>query len=131
MTSLSLIEQVRQIPYESILAYHGLTPRREGSTTRYKNDQYTIVTGANGLWFDNVASVESRGAIDLILHLKYRANPRLASDREFREAIGWLATFQPGTGIASMPETAAVSPAVPKESFASQAARFAIRDDAR
>src|ERR1700727_2276599 len=34
MTSLSLIEQVRQIPYESILAYHGLTPRREGSTTR-------------------------------------------------------------------------------------------------
>src|ERR1700691_2783486 len=103
MTSLSLIDQVREIPLESILAYHGLAARREGSTARYRNDQYNIVTGATGLWFDKAASVGGRGAIDLILHLKYRANPRLASDREFREAIGWLAAFQPGTGIASRP----------------------------
>ena len=133
MASLSLVEQVREIPLESILAHHGLAPRPEGAMARYKNDQFNIVTGGNGLWFDNAASVGGRGAIDLILHLKYGAHPRMASDREFREAIGWLATFEPGTGVmnAGGVLAAAPHPQPPKESLASQAARLAIRDDAR
>jgi hypothetical protein len=131
MTPPSLIDQVREMPLEAILAYHGLTPHREGSTTRYKNDQYNIVVGEKALWFDNAASVGGRGSIDLLLHLKYRASPRSASTHDFQEAVHWLTTFQPGTGIASMAETTAPTPAAPKESFASQAARLAIRDDAR
>lgn len=131
MASFSIIQRVREIPLESILAYHGLAPRREGSTTRYKNDRVNIVVSEKGLWFDNAASIGGRGAIALILHIKYGAHPRLAPDHTVREAIAWLTTFQPGTGVASMPETTAVSSPAPKESFSSQAARFAIRDDVR
>jgi len=133
MAAPSLVEQVREIPLESILAYHALAPRAEGSTTRYKNDQFNIVTGRKGLWFDNAASIGGRGAIDLILHMKIGVQPRLASDLQFREAISWLATFEPGTGIRSAGGrlAAASQPPPPKESFARQAARLAIRDDAR
>jgi hypothetical protein len=133
MASPSLIEQVREIPLESILAYHGLAPRLEGTTARYKNDRFNIVVGGNGLWFDNAASVGGRGAIDLILHVKYGVNPRRVSDRQFREAVGWLAIFEPGAGVmnAGGGLAATPQPPLPKESFVSQAARLAIRDDAR
>jgi hypothetical protein len=130
MTSPSVIGQFRDIPLGTILGHFGLTPRREGTTTRYKNDQFNIVVSPNNLWFDNAASIGGRGAIDLTLHLKYQANPRSASNADLREAIDWLATFQPGTGTAAaMP--IAPKPAFLKESFASQTARLAIRDDAR
>ncbi len=129
--SLSLVERVRQISLESILAYHGLTPRREGSTTRYKDDRVNVVVGARDLWFDNAASVGGRGPIDLILHLKYGASPRSASMRDFEEAVHWLATFQPGTGVASPIQSVLPTSPKPKESFESQAARLALRDDAR
>jgi hypothetical protein len=133
MAAPSLVERVREIPLESILAHHGLTPRAEGSTVRYKNDQFNIVTGKNALWFDNAASVGGRGAIDLILHMKIGVQPRLASDQQFREAIKWLATFDPGTIVRSAggAMAAAFQPPPLKESFASQAARLAIRDEAR
>ena len=133
MAAPSLVEQVREIPLQSILAYHGLSPRREGATVRYKNDQFNVVTGKSGLWFDNAASVGGRGAIDLILHMKFGVQPRLASERQFRDAINWLATFEPGAGVRNTGGvmTAAAQPLPPKESFASQAARLAIRDDAR
>jgi hypothetical protein len=129
MHSPSVIGQFRDIPLGTILGHFGLTPRREGTTVRYKNDQYNIVVSPNSLWFDNAAAVGGRGAIDLTLHLQCRADPRLASAANVREAIDWLASFQPGSG----PEVAAIlaQPALPKESFASQAARLAIRDDAR
>lgn len=127
----SLVEQVREIPLESILAYHGLAPRPEGSTVRYKNDQFNIVASRAGLWFDNAASIGGRGAIDLLLHIKYKVSPRGASDQQFREAIRWLATFQPATGAVNINAPPAPSPRPPRESFASQAARLAIRDDAR
>jgi hypothetical protein len=130
MAPPSDIAQVREIPLESILACHDLTSHREGSTTRYKNDQFNIVTTGNGLWFDNAASVGGRGAIDLILHLKFGAHPRMASDRQFHEAIDWLETFQPGTGT-EPPAQGPPKATLFKESFASQAARLAIRDDAR
>jgi Toprim-like len=131
MASFSLVEQVREIPLESILAYHGLAPHREGSSVRYKDERFNIVVSSGGLWFDNAASLGGRGAIDLLLHVKYGANPRAASDQQFREAVGWLATFQPTTGVVSMGEPSASSPRPPKESFLSQAARLATRDDAR
>lgn len=129
MYSPSMIGQLRDIPLGPILGYFGLTPRQEGSTTRYKNDRFNIVVGGNALWFDNAASVGGRGAIDLILHLKYGVNPRSASDRDLQEAMRWLATFRPET--VSTAETATSAPSALKESFTSQAARFAIRDDAR
>jgi hypothetical protein len=133
MAAPSLVERVREIPLASILAHHGLAPRAEGSTVRYKNDQFNIVTGKNGLWFDNAASVGGRGAIDLILHMKIGGQPRSASDHQFREAIKWLATFDPGTIVRSAGggRAAATQPPPPRESFASQAARLAVRDDAR
>jgi hypothetical protein len=133
MAAPYLVEQVREIPLKSILAHHGLAPRTEGSTVRYKNDQFNIVTGKNGLWFDNAASVGGRGAIDLILHMKIRVQPRSASDQQFREAIKWLATFEPATSVRHGGDgwAAASQPPPAKESFASQAARLAIRDDTR
>jgi hypothetical protein len=130
MSSSTLLSQIRELPLGTILGQFGLMPRREGSTTRYKNDQYNIVVSPNNLWFDNAASVGGRGAIDLTLHLKCRANPRLASEANIREAIGWLAAFEPGTdaaaSVALMPKAGLV-----RESFANQTARLAIRDDAR
>jgi len=130
MNSPSMIGSFRDIPLGSILGQFGLSPRQEGATTRYKNDQFNIVVSPNNLWFDNAASIGGRGAIDLTLHLKCRANPRLASETHLREAIAWLASFQPGTGTeVSMPQVA--KPAFPKETFASQTARLSIRDDAR
>jgi len=131
MSPPSVLEQVREIPLESILAYHGLSPRSEGSTIRYKNGQFNIVASGGGLWFDNAASIGGRGAIDLLLHIKYGVSPRGASDQQFRDAVRWLATFQPAAGVASLNTPSASSPRPPRESFASQAARLAIRDDAR
>ena len=130
MSTPSVIGQFRDIPLGIILGHFGLTPRREGTTTRYKNDHYNIVVSPNSLWFDNAAAVGGRGAIDLTLHLHCRANPRRASDANMREALAWLASFQPGTGPAAamlLPP----QPTLPKESFPTQAARLAIRDDAR
>jgi hypothetical protein len=130
MVSLSLIEQVREIPLQSILAHHGLVPRREGATTRFKNDEYNIVVSPNNLWFDNAAAVGGRGALDLALHLKCRTNPRSPSIAHLREAMAWLVAFQPGTDPAA--SMALLSkPALPRESFANQAARLALRHDAR
>ena len=129
--SPSLTEHVRRIPLEGILAYHGLTPKREGATTRYKNQAVNIVTGGNSLWFDNAASVGGRGALDLLLHLKYGVRPRLASKADVREAVQWLAAFQAGNGIAVPVQAAFSRSPQPKKSFAQQAVRFAIPDDSR
>ncbi len=128
MRSPSVIGQFRDIPLGTILSHFGLTPRREGTTNRYKNEHYNIVVSPNSLWFDNAAAMGGRGAIDLTLHLQCRTNPRTASDANLREALSWLASFQLGTGP-SIP--IAPSPVIPKESFPTQAARLAIRDDAR
>jgi hypothetical protein len=130
MSSPSVIGPFRDIPLGTILGHFGLTPRREGTSTRYKNDRFNIVTGGNGLWFDNAASVGGRGAIDLILHMKYGAHPRTASDRAFRDAIGWLATFNPDVR-AETPVQTTPKPTSPKPTFPDQAAIHAIRDDAR
>jgi hypothetical protein len=130
-TPLSVLDHIRQIPLEAILAYHGLRPRREGTTTRYKNDQVNIVVGGNTLWFDNAASVGGRGPIDLLPHLKYSARPRQATKAELRDAMRWLATFQPMTGAASPAQAMLPHPPKPKESFAKQAVRFALPDDSR
>jgi len=121
-----LIEQAREIPLGSVLQQFELRPRREGSTTRYKNDQFNIVVSPNHLWFDNAAAVGGRGAIDLALHLKCRVNPKHASHLHLREALDWLTQLPPGRALS--PEA---KPFLPKESFEQQAARLAIRDDAR
>lgn len=122
-----MIGQAREILLGTILQHVGLTPRREGTTTRYKNDQFNIVVSPNNLWFDNAAAVGGRGPIDLALHLKCRANPRLASAHHLREALDWLADLRP----LNLPPPSAQSPELPRPSFEDQAARLAIRDDDR
>jgi hypothetical protein len=131
MLSPADLGQIRDISLDQILTYHGLVAKREGSTVRYKNDQFNIVVSYGGLWFDNAASLGGRGAIDLLLHVKYAASPRGASDLQVREAIAWLAAFQPATGIVDTVEPSVSSPRPPKESFTNLAAQFAIRDDTR
>jgi hypothetical protein len=131
MAPPSDLEQVRKIPLESILAHHGLAPRPEGSATvRYKDDRFNIVISAGDLWFDNAASLGGRGAIDLVLHVKYGVHPRFASDRALRDAIDWLTTFDPGAP-ANISTQKTAKPVSPKPSFADQAAILAIRDDTR
>ncbi len=71
MATPSVLDQVRKIPLESILAYHGLSPKPEGSTVRYKNDRFNIVVSGDGRGVDNAASVGGQGANDLLLHKKY------------------------------------------------------------
>lgn len=126
---LRLAETVRRIPLEAIFAYYGLIPRREGASLRYKSDRVNIVAGGNALWFDNAASVGGRGPIDLLLHLRYGVAPKQAASRDVAEAIRWLAEFHPtpGVGIPAQP----IQAPKPRESFEAQAAKFALRDDAR
>jgi len=101
MPSPSNLEHARGTSLDQLLAYHGLLSRKEGSTMRYKNDRFNIVVSDGGLWFDNTASLGGRGAIDLILHVKFGVNPRTASSQQFREAVAWLSNFQPATGVVS------------------------------
>jgi hypothetical protein len=131
MPPLSLVDEVREISLEKLMAYHSLVPKPEGVTVRYKNDQFNIVVSDGGLWFDNKASVGGRGAIDLILHLKFGANPRTASKQTVGEAVRWLSNFQPNGSVVIATASSASAPRPPRESFASQAARLAIRDDTR
>lgn len=122
------VDQARQIPLDTILTSQGLQSHQEGSTARYKNDRFNIVTSHHGLWYDNAASVGGRGAIDLALHLKCSVQPRLASRAQIHEAIQWLGD------LSSLPLSASGSePLVQptRESFSSQCARLAVRDDAR
>ena len=129
MESSTVLDQVRQIPLESILAYHGLAPRREGTTTRYKGEAANIVLTGSQLWFDNATSVGGRGVIDLVLHLRYGVSPRAAGRHDFENAVRWLSTFQPGAAV-TLPSHQD-RPEPPKETFEQQAARLAIRDDER
>jgi len=124
------LEQVREMSLGQLLTCHGLLPKREGTTVRYKNHQFNIVVSKGSLWFDNAASLGGRGAIDLILHLKYGVDPRSASDRALRDAIGWLSSFDPNTAT-NIPVRETAKPVSPKATFADQAAIHAIRDDAR
>ncbi len=131
MASLSSlqVDEARQIPLDAILTSQGLHAHREGSTARYKNEQFNIVTSNQGLWYDNAASVGGRGAIDLALHLRCKVQPRHATPLQIHEAIEWLGT------LTHLPAPIASEPAptqqTTKEPFASQAARLAIRDDGR
>jgi len=131
MPSPSDLEHARGTSLDQLLAYHGLLPRKEGSTMRYKNDRFNIVVSDGGLWFDNTASLGGRGAIDLLLHVKFGVNPRAASSQQFREAVAWLSNFQPATGFVSKVDLSHQVFRPSKESFATQSARYAIRDDAR
>jgi len=121
------VEEARLIPLERVLSSQGLKPRREGTTTRYKNDQFNIVVSNHALWFDNSASVGGRGAIDLALHLHAKVAPRQASPSQIQDAIDWLGRLD-GASTAAPSQS---SPPAQPESFASQAARLAIRDDER
>jgi hypothetical protein len=131
MASLSSmqVDEARQLPLDAVLASQGLNARREGSTTRYKDERFNIVTSNHGLWFDNAASVGGRGAIDLALHLQCKVQPRHASPSQIHEAIQWLGTLSNAPApVASVP---AALQKPEKESFSSQAARLAVRDDPR
>jgi hypothetical protein len=131
MTPLSSmqVDDARQIPLDAILTSQRLHSHREGSTCRYKNEQFNIVTSNHGLWYDNAASVGGRGAIDLALHLRCKVQPRLATPAQIHEAIEWLGTLTP-LPVGAAPETAPAENTA-KESFADQSARLAVRDDAR
>jgi hypothetical protein len=121
------VDEARQLPLDAVLASQGLHARREGSTIRYKDERFNIVTSNHGLWFDNATSVGGRGAIDLALHLQCKVQPRLASPSQIHEAIQWLGTLS-NVPLTSIPATLGKPE---KESFSSQAARLAIRDDSR
>jgi len=131
MASLSSlqVDEARLTSLDAILTSQGLQARREGSTTRYKDEQFNIVTSNHGLWFDNAASVGGRGAIDLALHLRCNVQPRFASPAQLHEAIQWLGSFSSAAVPLSGSRAAVEKPE--KESFTSQASRLAIRDDAR
>ena len=122
------VDEARQIPLDAILTSQGLRAHREGSTARYKNDQFNIVTSNHGLWYDNAASVGGRGAIDLALHLKCSVQPRLASPSQIHEAIQWLGDLSSLSPVRLGPEG---QEHPTREPFDNQAARLAIRDDAR
>jgi hypothetical protein len=121
------VEEARLIPLERLLSSQGLKPHREGTTTRYKNENFNIVVSNHGLWFDNAASVGGRGAIDLALHLHAKVAPRQASPSQVHDAIDWLGRLE---GV-SIPDPSESLAQTAPESFASQAARLAIRDDDR
>jgi hypothetical protein len=123
------VDEARQIPLDSVLTSQGLKPHREGSTTRYKNDLRNIVVSDHSLWYDNAASVGGRGAIDLALHLRCNVQPRLAGPVQIHEAIQWLGTLTNVPEPITFDPHALENPA--RESFSSQSARLAIRDDAR
>jgi Toprim-like len=122
------VDEARQIPLDAILTSQGLHPHREGSTARYKNDQFNIVTSHHGLWYDNAASVGGRGAIDLALHLRCDVQPRLASPAQIHQALQWLGEL---SNIPLSPSRSETLEQPSREPFESQAARLAIRDDAR
>jgi hypothetical protein len=122
------VDEARKIPLDAILTSQGLHAHREGSTARYKNDHYNIVTSNHGLWYDNAAGVGGRGAIDLALHLRSEVQPRLASPAQIHQALQWLGELSNIPLTSSGPETLE-QPS--RESFETQAARLAIRDDAR
>jgi hypothetical protein len=122
------VEEARQIPLDAILISQGLRAHREGSTARYKNDQYNIVTSSHGLWYDNAASVGGRGAIDLALHLRCNVPPRTASPAQIHQALQWLGDLSHVPLIPAGPQTLDQTT---REPFESQAARLAIRDDTR
>jgi hypothetical protein len=121
------VDEARLIPLERVLSSKGLKPHREGTTTRYKNDEFNIVVSNHALWFDNAASVGGRGAIDLALHLHAKVAPRQATPSQIHNALDWLGRLDGS----SLPIPSESSPHVPLESFADQAARLAIRDDER
>jgi hypothetical protein len=122
------VEEARQISLDAILTSQGLHAHREGSTARYKNDQFNIVTSGHGLWYDNAVSIGGRGAIDLALHLRCNVQPRLASPAQIHQALQWLGELSHVPLIPSGPQT--LDQPTP-EPFERQAARLAIRDDAR
>jgi hypothetical protein len=122
------VDEARQIPLDAILTSQGLHAHREGSTARYKNDQFNIVTSGHGLWYDNASSVGGRGAIDLALHLRCSVQPRLASPAQIHRALEWLGEL---SHIPLKPLGTETLEQTTREPFESQAARLAIRDDAR
>ena len=123
------VDEARRIPLETIMTFQGFHPHREGSTVRYKDERFNIVTSNQGLWYDNAASIGGRGAIDLALHLQCSVEPRQATPSQIHEAIRWLGTIANGP-LPVLP-TPAGRQQPDREPFSSQSARLAIRDDSR
>lgn len=61
-------DQVRGIPLQELLRWHGFKITKEGVSFRARNDRHNIFVTGNK-WFDNKASVGGAGAIDLQMHL--------------------------------------------------------------
>ena len=61
-------DQVRGIPLDELLRWHGFKIKKESVSFRARSDRHNIfVTGSK--WFDNNAGVGGAGAIDLQMHL--------------------------------------------------------------
>ncbi|MBN8707774.1 MAG: DUF3991 domain-containing protein [Verrucomicrobia bacterium] len=67
-TTQQTAEQVRGIPLQELLRWHGFKIRQEGVSIRARSDRHNIVvTGSK--WFDNKTGTGGAGAIDLQMHL--------------------------------------------------------------
>ncbi|MDX2081378.1 MAG: toprim domain-containing protein [Terrimicrobiaceae bacterium] len=113
------VEQLRAIPLEDLLAWHGLGTRVEGRSLRAKSDQHNIVVSGDR-WFDNKAGIGGAGAIDLQMHL---------GGEDFSSACQTLTSrFQPGVS----PPTGKEAPRQSRSErlpFAALMAKYAARDD--
>jgi hypothetical protein len=87
-------EQVRGIPLEELLRWHGFKVTKEGVSFRARSKHHNIViTGSK--WFDNKSGLGGAGAIDLQMHL---------CGGDFQTTCHVLAeSFRPGAGIAFPP----------------------------
>lgn len=67
-TTQQTAEQVRGIPLQELLRWHGFKIRQEGVSIRARSDRHNIVVTGNK-WFDNKTGTGGAGAIDLQMHL--------------------------------------------------------------
>ena len=113
-TTQQTAEQVRGIPLQELLRWHGFKIRQEGVSIRARSDRHNIVvTGSK--WFDNKTGTGGAGAIDLQMHL---------CGGDFQTTCHVLAGFRPtGAGLVFPPDK---NPDSRRRPFEELAAQYAV-----
>ncbi len=114
-TTQQTAEQVRGIPLQELLRWHGFKMRQEGVSFRARSDRHNIVVTGNK-WFDNKTGTGGAGAIDLQMHL---------CGGDFQTTCHVLAEgFRPtGAGLVFPPDK---NPASRRRPFEELAAQYAV-----